>query len=729
MGKDFETEVTAELSGFSREDVCFFAWLCAVRALPFLAVRGNFDYWKHPNNRDQRQKHLFAILHALDNTVYYAADNAYSVSATFASTLASAAAYSARTSHTTSSADFYAASSASSVSSAAASAAASHARKPFSTTSAASAAALAVLAADSAYSAAVSADDVTYRLPLRDILLEDLQTLKNKDRKFQNKTTIYGPIWDSFQKVLRDFGCEYWGNWYAMVFAKGFVLDDDDRKEIKLRINVPDEISKQGAASVVKYLKNAKNQGITYAQRETRLIILGSPGAGKTTLARRLNQDFTDPKPEESTHGVDTTIVLNFNGVKTRVWDFGGQVIYHAAHRCFMSANCVYILVVNARIEEHNDIDRLDYWLDTIRSYSEGKAKVFIVINESDSRRQNLEEIKSKTTKYEDIEPEIHGFNISKDRHDLTKFKADLAAYIERVGHQTFGKNDDKAMQAIAKLFHDGKQVIEKDEFTKILNDNNINKHDYERVIELFDTLGVALSYNFMDGYVIDPYWISHGVYRVIDYLQEQKTPFLRYSEDVFNAMFKGETNKYSSQNREYIFKLMTHHEIGFPNKGGFNGLLVPCAASMSMPANAVSKCMLANVSNSAEHDSLRIRVEREDLKEIPGDFFYQYVCKNKEDIAEEQYERRAVWQDGMVLAGTNVGALVKIVANRRIEITVWGERKKEYLDVLEKRMDDLLKEYNLSATKAQQKIGEKIINILLVSWNIIGRVVINRDI
>ena len=68
MGKSFREQVQESLSDFSRMDVCFFAWLCAVRALPFLASRGNFDYWKQIKEGDQRQRHLFAVLHALDVT-------------------------------------------------------------------------------------------------------------------------------------------------------------------------------------------------------------------------------------------------------------------------------------------------------------------------------------------------------------------------------------------------------------------------------------------------------------------------------------------------------------------------------------------------------------------------------------------------------------------------------------------------------------------------------------
>jgi hypothetical protein len=265
-------------------------------------------------------------------------------------------------------------------------------------------------------------------------------------------------------------------------------------------------------------------------------------------------------------------------------------------------------------------------------------------------------------------------------------------------------------MKDIKALFDKNKKILKKDELEKILKKNKIEKvDDRKRVIELFDTLGVALSYDFMDDCVLDPYWISHGVYKVIDYLQKNKTGFIKYSEDIFDAVFADEHSTYPKTERAHIFELMEHHRIGFRNKDGISGLLVPCAASRFVPADVI---------NSAKPDSLITHVERDDRKEIPADFFYSYVYENKDDMAKRG-EHRAVWQEGMVLAGNHASALVIIRENRLIEITVWGEAKEEYRDMLERRMDDLLKEYNFSAIKERKERGGKIINIISLVLNV----------
>jgi len=58
----FKQKIGNGIKKLNREQVAHFAWLCAVRALPFLGSRGSFDFW----NENDRQKHLYSIFYALD---------------------------------------------------------------------------------------------------------------------------------------------------------------------------------------------------------------------------------------------------------------------------------------------------------------------------------------------------------------------------------------------------------------------------------------------------------------------------------------------------------------------------------------------------------------------------------------------------------------------------------------------------------------------------------------
>jgi len=759
-GSSYFEDMQKSVEGLDEKNLCFFIWLCSVRVLPFLCTKSEFDFW----GQNRKDLGLASIFRVLDNiiamsyeTIFDSIDvdlykstaaavsatdseladiiNSYSVAAKSAKTIATNKAEKAKAAATAASkaaaaavntAAKDAAEVAANIAADAAKAKAQYASKKAddlaavkaakAVTATVNAAAYAVLdvvkanttdakiaAAAVAVSAANAAEyafgkNSELSVAFKTILLKDIAEFqKKKLDSFNNDISIYLDIWLNFIEDLTKNGCEYWANLYENIFENSFQKSETFLASLEYRIRVPDELYDKGAAVVAGYLKNAEEQGLVYIKRETRLIILGSAFAGKTTLVRRLNGDLSYPDPKESTHGVDTTTVLDLNGIKTHVWDFGGQMIYHTSHRCFITENCVYVLVINARSEEHKDINRMNYWLDTIRVYSKNKAKVFIVFNQSDDREQNIDDFSSmKDGEYKSLIYDIYGFNID-DMTSVNGFKNELTRYIEAIGHQTIGKNDNMAVEAIKALFEDNIQIIETENLEELLKDNGVKtKEDQKRAIDLFNILGIALNYPFMESYVLDPYWISHGVYKVVDYLQKNKSMFINYNE--LDDVFSDERSKYPSDKSFYVLDLMKYHKIGFSEKDGLHGLTVPCAATLTIPKE---------INVLPELDSLIIKIDREDHQAFPADFFYRYMCANEEDI-QKYGEKMAIWQTGMVLARDKASALVELKNDTLIEITVWGESKKEYSKKLENLMKELLKEYRFTSYKNRMKTASK---------------------
>src|SRR6202043_807313 len=97
-----------------------------------------------------------------------------------------------------------------------------------------------------------------------------------------------------------------------------------------------------------------------------------------------------DPTLESTKHidYTEATERTDFDQVKLRVWDFGGQEELHSSHRFFLgSQRCFYVLVLAADRPangEISDSNRLNYWLRLIAEYGrrdEGqKAPVLIVV-------------------------------------------------------------------------------------------------------------------------------------------------------------------------------------------------------------------------------------------------------------------------------------------------------------------------------------------------------------
>ena len=115
----------------------------------------------------------------------------------------------------------------------------------------------------------------------------------------------------------------------------------------------PPEIVKGGKKAIRSYFEQLEEQSEDYLF-EAKMLILGEPGAGKTSLTwKMLDPDCALPKEDETTRGIDVKGYYfplhredfpsfkrpeKLEGRKFRlnIWDFGGQEIYKATHRFFL---------------------------------------------------------------------------------------------------------------------------------------------------------------------------------------------------------------------------------------------------------------------------------------------------------------------------------------------------------------------------------------------------------
>ena len=147
-------------------------------------------------------------------------------------------------------------------------------------------------------------------------------------------------------------------------------------KKTQLKIAKPNIIKH----SSIKLLKKSQPKIIQSTKprplNESKLILIGDGGAGKTSIVKRLlKQDFN---PQESqTHGININ-TLTINDIKLHCWDFGGQQIMHATHQFFLSKRSLYLLVLDSRRET-----QVDYWLKHIQTFGHN-APVIIIINKID---------------------------------------------------------------------------------------------------------------------------------------------------------------------------------------------------------------------------------------------------------------------------------------------------------------------------------------------------------
>ena len=178
--------------------------------------------------------------------------------------------------------------------------------------------------------------------------------------------------------------------------------NDYSSSEINLKGNPlespPIEVVKKGRQAVIEYFQQLEKKGKDQIF-EAKFLVIGEPGAGKTTLAKKImDPDYELKERNPSTEGIDVFRwqfdLENGQPFFMNIWDFGGQEIYHATHQFFLTKRSLYVLVADAR-KENTDFN---YWLDIVSLLSDN-SPLLIIKNEKHDRMPDINESQLTATK------------------------------------------------------------------------------------------------------------------------------------------------------------------------------------------------------------------------------------------------------------------------------------------------------------------------------------------
>ncbi len=134
-----------------------------------------------------------------------------------------------------------------------------------------------------------------------------------------------------------------------------------------------------------------------------KIFFLGNGRVGKTQICRRLLGKPFDPSVP-TTHGIDLAElrIVPASGslpeIMARLWDFGGQSIYHGTHGLFIDDRAIYVLAWTPLYENTDEIEqdgiamrnrRLRYWLEYVSSLAGQSAPVIVSANAVRSRKRS----------------------------------------------------------------------------------------------------------------------------------------------------------------------------------------------------------------------------------------------------------------------------------------------------------------------------------------------------
>ena len=532
-----------------------------------------------------------------------------------------------------------------------------------------------------------------YTLDLSSNQISDISSLKNL-KKLQKLNLCYNQI-KKAPKFIFQMNMEIIEN---ADYDKGLFLDGNPI------VSPPFEIIKQGGQAVLDWFE-AKEKGKLEKLNEIKIILIGEPKAGKTSLLRRI-KDNTFNEKEVQTDGVniedvvfgkcdtfkEQTALYNITG---HFWDFGGQDIMKATHQFFFTRRSIYVLVLEARKDKNIAIEIRD-WVKQIVETG-GNSPIIVLANQMDVNP-------GFGFKYErelqDEFPQIIDFIPTSCKEEnnegIIRLKKTLSELIPTTEFfQT--EIDERWIQIKNRLQNETKQknYLSDEQFIEICNDANLQEErEQKNAINFLHDLGYVLHFEKVNPhyFVLDPYWITYGVYQIITskFVGENKGKvsmddliYIVNKEEDKKEVYQTENYRritYTDAQRRFLMDILEQFKLCF--RVPDNQFIIPDLLDTKPPDNIIKF-------NETKEEHIVFVYQYDPLPE--------FVMPNIMVERHRMIEGYLMWRTGCVLQYDECNALIISDYNHRISITVIGEHKKkrEFMAIIRYTIDTINQKFS----------------------------------
>jgi len=441
----------------------------------------------------------------------------------------------------------------------------------------------------------------------------------------------------------------------------------------------PPEVASRGIRAIQEYLRQLEEEGKDQLY-EAKLLIVGEAGAGKTTLARKLkDRNYKLREDEKSTGGIDV-IEWHFptkegQDFRVNIWDFGGQEIYHATHRFFLTKRSLYVLVADTRKEDTD----FYYWLNVVELLSDN-SPVLIIKNEKQERKREINE-NGLRGQFRNIK-EFLATNLATNR-GLAAIEAEIKHHMSTLPHvgAELPKTWVKVRQA---LENDQRNYIGVDEYLEICMRNGFQRQkDKLQLSSYLHDIGVCLHFQndelLRKTVILKPEWGTSAVYKLLDDPRVVKNKG-RFRDGDLEGIWHEAC--YTNMHAE-LLRLMINFKLCYKIPDS-NEYIVPELLGRNQPAYEWNGN--ANLVVCYKYEFM------------PKGILTQFIVVMHPYIAKQEL----VWREGVILEKDRTRAeVIENYGKREIKIRVTGKRRKELMAIVLYEIDKINSTYaNLRCSK-----------------------------
>ncbi|EGJ28818.1 MULTISPECIES: COR domain-containing protein [Moorena] len=438
----------------------------------------------------------------------------------------------------------------------------------------------------------------------------------------------------------------------------------------------PPEVVSGGVGAIKQYFRQLRKEGKDYIY-EAKLLIVGEAGAGKTSLAKKIEDpQYQLQDNQQSTEGIDV-IKWSFpldsgREFNVNIWDFGGQEIYHATHQFFLSKRSLYTLVADSRKQDTD----FYYWLNIVDKLSDN-SPLLIIKNEKQNRQRDINE-RALRGQFTNLK-ETLATNLKTNR-GLEKITDEIKHYIKKLPHvgQELPKTWVNVRQA---LENDAHNYISLQDYLDICKINGFTRRsDALQLSGYLHDLGVCLHFQDQEEsllykiVILKPEWGTDAVYNVLDNhdVINNKGKFTRKD---LKRIWK--EDKYASTRGE-LLELMKKFQLCYKIPDSKDTFIAPQLLSDNQPY----------YDWNPSHN-LILRYAYPDF--MPKGIITRLIVVMHQYIDQQQY----VWKSGVILTKDNTKAeVIEYYGKREIKIRVTGRDKRGLLTIVAYELDRIHNSY-----------------------------------
>lgn len=414
---------------------------------------------------------------------------------------------------------------------------------------------------------------------------------------------------------------------------------------------------------------------------EAKLLIIGEGGAGKTSLARKLQEPTTDLRPEEeSTEGIeiftwhfDLPSHISKGRYHVNIWDFGGQAVYFATHQFFLTKRSVYVLVTDTR-RQHTDFYT---WLKLQETL--GAESPILLLKNRNRRHGNLftiENLPQLRERFPNLK-ELFELDLNHVPHEAAwpKLLRELKHRFLCLEH--VGKPRPRTWVNVRRLLSkERRDTLSRQQFLQLCYEQGIRRQeDALQLSDYLHHLGDVLHFQqdavLDDIVILKPTWVLDAVYRVLD----NKGIVNNYGRFTYNDLHSLWHEARYNGHHHQLLRLMQNFQLCYPLPEQGDTFIAPQLLSDdNVPAYEWDNT-----------DNLQLRFR------YPVFMPYGILSRAIVKLHHRIEEQKLVWRSGVILHdGYARAELLELRGESEIRIRIAGHNKRDLLMEVVRALDDL---------------------------------------